>query len=185
MEGQHFRKTGKLVSLSESNLVDCSGAWGNGGCDGGRMDHAFQYVIDNHGIDTEASYPYTPSDGPCRFKNDSSVGATFRTYVNVKSGNENALKEAVARFGPISVAITATKHFEFYTHGVLDDPTCSGKPLNHGVLVVGYGTTPNGTDYWQVKNSWGIGHGNKGYYMMSRNKGNQCGIASMASYPVV
>lgn len=183
MEGQHFRKTGKLVSLSESNLVDCSGAWGNGGCGGGEVNDAFQYVIDNHGIDSEASYAYRAYEEQCQYQNDS-VGATFRRFVNVKSGDENALKRAVATIGPISVAIDATYPLFHYAYGVFYDPNCSTEILNHAVLVIGYGTL-DGQDYWLVKNSWGKSYGFGGYVMMARNAGNLCGIASEASYPVV
>nr|AEK01110.1 cathepsin L [Cristaria plicata]AFO67888.1 cathepsin L [Cristaria plicata] len=184
LEGQHFRKTGKLVSLSEQNIVDCSFKEGNKGCKGGLMDKSFTYIKNNNGIDKEEAYPYEARDGPCRFRR-SEVGATDRGYVDLPENDETALRHAVATIGPISVAIDGHHfNFRFYDHGVFDNPNCSKTKINHGVLVVGYGTR-NGLDYWMVKNSWGRGWGAKGYILMSRNNDNQCCIACAASYPIV
>ena len=175
---------GNLVSLSEQNLVDCSKKEGDHGCEGGLMDFAFEYVEKNGGIDTEESYPYKGKDGKCKFT-EANVGAKCTGKVDIKKGSEADLQKAVAEVGPISVAIDASsKEFRFYKSGVLNDHKCSSKKLDHGVLAVGYGTL-SGDDYWLVKNSWGKSWGAKGYIMMSRNKDNQCGIATAASYPLM
>jgi cathepsin L len=182
-EGAHFLATGSLVSLSEQNLVDCSVPEGNDGCNGGLMDSAFQYIIKNHGIDTEASYPYTAT-GPnaCHFK-AADVGATITGFKDVATGSEADLQTAVDK-QPTSVAIDASHaSFQLYSTGIYYEPACSSTQLDHGVLAVGYGT--QGTDnYWRVKNSWGTDWGMKGYILMSKDRKNNCGIATSASYPL-
>jgi len=184
VEGAHFLKTGSLVSLSEQNLVDCSTAEGNDGCNGGLMDDAFQYIIKNHGIDTESSYPYRAT-GPnaCQFK-AADVGATISSFHDVMRGSESDLQSSVDK-QPVSVAIDAGHNsFQLYKSGVYYEPACSATQLDHGVLAVGYGTSGS-SDYWLVKNSWGADWGMQGYIQMSKNRNNNCGIATMASYPIV
>jgi len=184
LEGQHALATGNLTSLSEQNLVDCSQDEGNDGCDGGLMDQAFQYVKDNRGIDTEASYPYAAVDEQCQFKRRS-VGASLSSWVDVASRSENALQAAVATVGPISIAIDASSWaFQFYSDGVYFDDECSSDFLDHGVTAVGYDALDT-VPYWTVKNSWGEDWGKQGYILMARNHNNQCGVATAASYPVV
>ncbi|XP_041323322.1 cathepsin S-like [Pyrgilauda ruficollis] len=183
LEAQVKLKTGNLVSLSAQNLVDCSGMYGNKGCAGGFMTEAFQYIIDNGGIESEESYPYTAQNGTCHY-NASARAASCSRFLELPEGDEAALRDAVATVGPVAVAIDATRpSFFLYRSGVFDDPQCS-QEVNHGVLVVGYGSLEN-KEYWLVKNSWGVHFGDAGYIRMARNASNLCGIASYASYPLI
>jgi len=179
VEGLTFIKTNSLPNLSEQELVDCGGSTGNQGCNGGLMDYAFEWIIQNKGITDETSYPYKAQDGTCKKSGKKNV-ATISGYTDVPANNEAQLLSAVA-VQPVSVAIEADQAcFQFYSGGVLDDASC-GTQLDHGVLAVGYGTDSN-KKYWKVKNSWGASWGEKGFIRMIRDK-NQCGISLAASYP--
>jgi len=181
VEGSYFLSSGKLVSLSEQQLVDCSSSYNNQGCSGGLMDNAFNYIIQN-GICKESDYPYKAVDGTCKHC-DNVLKIT--SFVDVTPNNEEALRQAVYK-QPVSVAIEADQNvFQFYSGGVMSSPC--GTNLDHGVLVVGWGELDN-KPYWKVKNSWGEFWGDNGYILLERNvnsKEGQCGIAVMPSYPVI
>jgi len=184
IEGSVQIATKQLIGLSEQQLVDCSTAQGNMGCNGGLMDYAFQYVISNGGLTTEEGYPYSAT-GPNTCSVTSPLASTISGFCDVNSGDENALDAAVA-VGPVSVAIEADQScFQFYSSGIMSDPSC-GTQLDHGVLATGYGVL-NGVNYWNVKNSWGASWGNQGYIYLGKQVAGQplgvCGIASEPSYP--
>ena len=186
MEGAWYLAKGQLVSLSEQQLVDCSTAEGNQGCNGGMMDYAFQYVISNGGITCEDDYSYSGT-GPnaCQAKGKP-VCAKFTSYQDVVPNSDLALMAAIAQ-QPVSIAIEADQSaFQFYSGGVMT--AACGTTLDHGVLAVGYGTL-NGVDYYKVKNSWGPDWGDAGYIMLGRGSAyapnGQCGILMAPSYPIV
>ena len=184
MEGITQLKTGKLISLSEQELVDCDTNGEDQGCEGGLMDSAFEFIIGNGGLTTEANYAYKGVDGTCNKEKAGSSAAKIKNYEDVPANSEAALLKAVSHH-PVSVAIDAGgSDFQFYSGGVFTGQC--GTELDHGVTAVGYGETDDGTKYWLVKNSWGTGWGEDGYIRMERDidaHEGLCGIAMEASYP--
>jgi len=189
MEGAHALATSNLIAFSEQELVDCV----NGGADnctaGGEMHDGYLYAISAGGMETESDYPYSGTSGnKCGFDKTKSV-ATFSSYMNVTSGDETALAQAVSDYPTISVGIDASSiWFQLYSTGVYDDSSCKSdwNDLDHGVLVVGYGAdAASGKNYWIVKNSWNSIWGQQGYIWMVKDKSNQCGISTDATFPLV
>jgi len=181
VEGSHFLKTGKFVSLSEQDLVDCDHN-GDQGCNGGLPTNAFESIIQAGGIESESDYPYKGIDGQCQFQK-SKVAVTISNYTCV-APDEEQIAAYLATNGPLSIGINANT-LQFYFGGIVNpwDILCSPKHLDHGVLMVGYGVEGN-TPYWIVKNSWGEGWGEKGYFRIIRNK-NKCGLANMVSHSII
>ncbi|CAH1100333.1 unnamed protein product [Psylliodes chrysocephalus] len=182
-EAAYFIKTGELIPLSQQNLVDCARDHCYG-CSGCWMDRAMEYVEKN-GIMKDGDYPYKgQTDEACLFNVSESVVKT-KGHVFVVTGDEDDLKKAVAR-QPVTVAINTDYSFQFYQTGIFDNPNCKKDKahLDHSILIVGYDTL-EGVDVWLAKNSYGTSWGQKGYVWLSRNKDNQCGVASYAVYPVL
>jgi len=185
LEGAWAIATGKLVPLSEQQLVDCASKFGNNGCSGGLMDNAFKYE-EQAPVCTEESYPYKALASNCT-ATKCTVGIPkggVVGYKDVAPSDMKALMDAVAK-GPVSVAIEADQMaFQTYKSGVLTK-ACGAK-LDHGVLIVGYGTEA-GKEYWLVKNSWGPTWGEDGFIKIERGLpgAGECGIKDQASYPVV
>lgn len=189
VEGAWAISTGNLIDLSEQELVDCATgfSYGSHGCNGGQMEGAFKYIMEN-GQCSNSDYPYTSgvtkTGGSCH---SCLAVVELSSCSDVKPNDQLSLKGAVAQ-QPVAVAIEAdTRYFQSYSSGILTSSSC-GTNLDHGVLVVGYGTE-NGQDYWLVKNSWSSSWGDNGYVKIGRSSSTNdpgiCGIAMQPSFPTV
>ncbi|KAF8031062.1 hypothetical protein BT93_D0295 [Corymbia citriodora subsp. variegata] len=162
---------GNLPEQSEQQLVDCTS--GNNGCNGGWMDTAFEYMIQNGGITSETNYSYRVAD------------RTITGYEDVPTNNEGELLKAVA-MQPVSIALDASgREFQSYSSGVFSGGC--GTAMTHAVAIVGYGTTEDGTKYWKIRNSWGETWGEAGYMRIQRDFGQPqglCGLAMHPAYPI-
>jgi len=186
MECQYAIKTGTLNSLSEQELVDCAGrSYGCDGCNGGQMTGAMEYAAKEGGLCSEEEYKYTARDGTCKASSCGKKYDANKGYKAVTKHSSSALESATAE-GCVSIGIEADQTaFQHYSSGVLTG-TC-GTRIDHGVLVVGYGTSGS-QKYWKVKNSWGETWGERGYILICRDcgkNGNQgeCGILDEPNVP--
>ncbi|CAG2118315.1 unnamed protein product [Medioppia subpectinata] len=180
-------KTGNLTELSVQNVADCiyPGKLHDLNCFiGGYMHEAYEVIMKYGGVEADITSPYKAYSYNCSYREEYRRAA-ITGYVNVTTGDERALQEAVARVGPVAIGVDASQEtFKFYKSGVYVEPKCKNgfKDLHHAMVVVGYGAD-NGVDYWLMKNSWGLAYGDAGYIKMARNRDNQCGVATYALYP--
>ena len=199
LEGIYAIKRGTLVSYSEQQLVDCDYIRAGGtslGCNGGDMKSAMEWIGKNNGLCTESAYPYvsgdTKTNGPCQKSCSIVSGSDISTTVSVSANSDSAMMTALAQ-QPVSIAIEADQSsFQLYKSGVFTG--ACGTNLDHGVLLVGYGTM-NGLDYYILKNSWDVTWGSQGYMYIARgvdasgkpyNGGKgQCGLLMQGVYPVL
>jgi C1A family cysteine protease len=140
LEGALQIKKGDLKSLSEQQLVSCNTDT-NYGCEGGLMDDAFDWIKQNGGICTEASYPYISGDTGSKESCSTSCELVSDTASISHRGvaqNDIDMMTALSQ-QPVSIAIEAdSRIFQFYSSGVITGNRC-GAEVNHGVLAVGYG----------------------------------------------
>lgn len=175
---------GKLISLSEQQIVDCDKQ--DHGCNRGYMDYAYNFVQQNNGITAESSYPYTGTQGFCRYNFADYPATKISGFQYVPKNSEADLLKAVAN-QPVSTGICGSDYrFRFYSSGILN-VECSAE-LDHAVTAVGYGTNSDGIKYWIVKNSWGSNWGDNGFGYLLRditNPQGTVGIAAYATFPTI
>ncbi|OTF80778.1 Cathepsin F precursor-like protein, partial [Euroglyphus maynei] len=163
IEGVWALKRNESVSLSEQELVDCDTF--DNGCGGGLPTNAFKTIIKLGGIESESDYPYDAQNEKCHFRKSLSH-VKISSYVELPK-NETYMKNYLYRNGPISIGINANA-MQFYFGGISHPPNwlCNPSSLDHGVLIVGYGTGKTRIlhqtqPYWIIKNSWGKSWGEK------------------------
>ncbi|CAN6218807.1 unnamed protein product [Urochloa humidicola] len=191
VEGANFLATGKLLDLSEQQLVDCDHTCSavapnecDNGCSGGLMTNAYTYLMECGGLMESSAYPYTGAAGACRF-DPGKVAVRVANFTAVPAGGEGQIRAALVRRGPLAVALNAA-FMQTYVGGVSCPLLCPRAWVNHGVLLIGYGARGFAAlrlgyrPYWVIKNSWGEQWGEKGYYRLCRGS-NVCGIDSMVS----
>ncbi|EEF29008.1 probable cysteine protease RD19D [Ricinus communis] len=190
IEGANFIATGKLLNLSEQQLVDCDRVCDikektacDDGCGGGLMTNAYRYLIEAGGLEDEISYPYTGKPGKCKF-DEKKIAVRVVNFTSIPI-DENQIAAHLVHHGPLAIGLNAV-FMQTYIGGVSCPLICGKKWINHGVLLVGYGAKGFSIlrlgykPYWIIKNSWGKRWGEEGYYRICKGYG-MCGMDRMVS----
>ena len=182
IEGQWALAGHTLTSLSEQELVSCDTT--DSGCNGGLMDNAFNWIVNDHQgkIVTSASYPYVSGQGQvpsCESVTSKPVGAVISGHHDIPH-NEDDMASYCFAHGPVSIGVDATS-WQTYQGGIMSN--CISKALDHGVLIVGFDDN-NSPPYWIIKNSWTATWGEQGYIRVAKGT-DQCLLTTAPSSSIV
>ncbi|CAG2172861.1 unnamed protein product [Oppiella nova] len=179
-EGKFDPKSQPKITVSEQNMIDCSGDYGTLACEGGMPQQAFKYVYENKGINGVDVYPYTGKKDKCGYNAANRVDVDVREGQRLESGKDNDLAAAIYNYGPVAIAVHTTDDMLAFKKGIFNDPKCNPNDVNHAVVAIGYHK-----DYFIIKNSWGPEWGEGGFIRISRSKVNNCGVSEQGYYPIV
>lgn len=164
---------GKNLDLSEQHLVSCCTS--SSGCQGGYIASVAQWIINKGGIHMEKDWAYTSGsngqNGTCK-----TVTGTKYTISSVSNVSSNsAIKAALDAGLPVDTGMYVYGDFMYYKSGIYKHVSGDYKG-GHAVVIVGYNDAES---YWIVKNSWGTGWGENGYFRIAYS---ECNIPWMAAY---
>lgn len=173
IESKYFIDSGNENSLSDQQLLDCDPS---NTCNGGDPNEIPKYIAMEGKMCSRNEYPWVGKKESCKLSECKTVyEVPAYEFVSINPPTESALFDAVLQ-QPILITMS-DELLQHYVSGVISDP-CENN-INHAALLIGYGKE-NGTDYWLIKNSYGEDWGEKGFFKLQRNSGDEYGKCKIA-----